>query len=231
MKESTYYILVSTTSSGSATISKYTNQAGTETESITIPASSTDYKVDGLMYGFKINTYNDARYITKLDATHLNTSKVTNMNGMFYYCISLTSLDVSNFDTSNVTSMSSMFYFCQTLTSLNVSNFDTSKVTNMGGMFSSCSSLTSLDLSNFDTSKVTSMSNMFSRCSSLTSLDLSNFDTSNVTTMDGMFEGCSKLTHIKCKQAFKDWCWANQDAIQLPTAMRDGGGGTWEIVN
>ena len=37
------------------------------------------------------------------------------------------------------------------------------------------------------------------------------------------------LTRIKCKQAFKDWCWTNQDTISLPTAVREGG--TWEIVD
>ncbi len=39
----------------------------------------------------------------------LDTSKVTNMYGMFYQCSSLTSLDLSNFDTSKVTNMSYMF--------------------------------------------------------------------------------------------------------------------------
>ena len=280
----TYYILVSTDSSRSTIIDKYTNPEGTETEQITIPASSTDYKVDGLMYGFKtssnIGTY--GAYITKLDTTYFNTSKVTTMGGMFYNCNKLTSLDVSNFDTSNVTAMGSMFYNCNkltsldvsnfdtsnvtamggiflgcsSLTSLNVSNFDTSKVTNMASMFNNCSSLTSLDLSNFDISKVTNMGSMFLGCSSLTSLDLSNFDTSNVTVMANMFLGCSSLTslnvsnfdtskvtnmanmfnqcnnltHIKCKQAFKNWCWTNQDTIKLPTAMKSGGSGRWEIV-
>ena len=222
------YILVSTNSSGSVGLNKYTNQEGTRTESITIPASSTDYKVDGLMYGFKLDRDN---HITKLDTTYLNTSNIMNMNSMFNYCELLTSLDVSNFDTSNVTGMSSMFNGCETLTSLNLSNFDTSKVTTMGGMFMRCIGLISLDLSNFNTSNVTNMYYMFSGCRSLTSLDLSNFDTSKVTNMYYMFSGCISLTHIKCKQAFKDWCWTNQDTINLPLVMRDGGGGTWEIVS
>ena len=171
----TYYILVSTNSSGSVTINKYTNPEGT-TESITIPASSTDYRVNNLRYGFMLS---NGYYIIKVDMTHLNTSNVTNMSSMFSYCENLTSLDLSNFDTSNVGSMSSMFYNCNKLTSLDLSNFDTSKVTDMAG---------------------------------------------------GMFESCNSLNHIKCKQAFKDWCWANQDTIKLPTAMRSGGSGRWEIV-
>ena len=136
-------------------------------------------------------------YSTKtMNLAKLDTSRVINMNNMFYGCESLTSLDVSNFDTSKVTDMSNMFLTCFRLTSLDVSNFDTSNVTNMISMFSSCSSLTNLDVSNFDTSKVTNMNNMFSGCSSLTGLDVSKFDKSNVTNMSWMFKGCSKLTSL-----------------------------------
>lgn len=98
-------------------------------------------------------------------------------------------------------------------------------------MFWNCTGLTSLDLSNFDTTKVTNMTSMFEYSPKLTSLDLSNFDTSNVTSMSKMFADCSSLSHIKCKQAFKDWCITNQDTISLPDAMREGGSGTWEIVS
>ena len=134
--------------------------------------------------------------VTEIDTKKLDTSKVTDMTGMFAYCTSLTSLDVSKFDISNVTSMSGMFYYCSSLTSLDLSNFDTSKVTNMSGMFNSCRSLTSLDVSNFDTSKVTDMGAMFYNCSSLTSLDVSEFDTSNVTDMSFMFYYCRSLTSL-----------------------------------
>ncbi|EMF0453287.1 BspA family leucine-rich repeat surface protein, partial [Enterococcus faecium] len=57
------------------------------------------------------------------------------------YCFaykSLTTMNLSNLDTSNVTNMSYMFYYCSSLTSLDVSHFDTSNVTNMSYMFSSC---------------------------------------------------------------------------------------------
>ena len=48
---------------------------------------------------------------------------------------------LKDLDTSNVTSMSTMFYFCSSLTSLDLSNFNTSKVTDIQSMFGSCSSL------------------------------------------------------------------------------------------
>ena len=103
---------------------------------------------------------------------------------------------IKGLDTSNVTNMYKMFYYCSSLTSLDLSNFNTSNVTNMGYMFSDCSSLTSLDLSNFNTSKVTDMHNMFFGCSSLTSLDLSNLDTSKVTDISYMFGDCSSLKDV-----------------------------------
>ena len=64
----------------------------------------------------------------------------------------------------------------------------------------------------------------------LKTLDLSNFDLSKATNYYGIFLRCNSLTHIKCKQAFKDWCITNQDTIKLPNKMREGGSGTWEIV-
>ena len=70
-----------------------------------------------------------------------NTSKVTNMNDMFWDCRGLTSLDLSGWDTSKVTSMNQMFKNCVKLETLDISGWDTSKVTNMLGMFNSCSKL------------------------------------------------------------------------------------------
>ena len=171
--------------------------------------------------------------LTSLNLSNFDTSKVTDMESMFNGCNSLASLNLSNFDTSKVTNMSKMFRECNSLASLNLSNFDTSNVINMNGMFINCNSLVSLNLSNFDTSKVTNMSKMFYGCSRLRSLDLSNFNTSSIYYPDrknSVFYGCNSLTTIRCKQAFKDWCIANQDTINLPTALREGGSGTWEIV-
>ena len=48
-------------------------------------------------------------YLNKLDFGDIDTSKVTNMNSMFYNS-KATTLDLSSFDTSNVTNMGSMFY-------------------------------------------------------------------------------------------------------------------------
>ena len=134
--------------------------------------------------------------MTSLNISGIDTSKVTDMNGMFYMSWQLTELDLSSFDTSKVTNMIDMFNGCRTLTSLNLSGFDTSNVTAMHGMFSECNSLTSLNLSGFDTSNVTTMNGMFFDCNSLTSLDLSSFDTSNVTIMTSMYNDCENLETV-----------------------------------
>ena len=59
---------------------------------------------------------------------------------------------LKGWDTSNVTNMGSMFYYCSELTS--IPQLDSSKVTNMQSMFQGCSSLTSIPL--LDCSSVTS---------------------------------------------------------------------------
>ncbi|ENZ5626651.1 immunoglobulin-like domain-containing protein [Enterococcus hirae] len=138
----------------------------------------------------------DMRNLTSLDVSSFDTSNVTTMERMFDNLSRVTSLDVSSFDTSNVTSMFGMFEYMGSVTSLDVSGFDTSKVINMSYMFSGMSSVTGLDVSNFDTSKVTRLRNMFRNMSSITSLDVSNFNTSNVTTMGYMFSGMSRVTSL-----------------------------------
>lgn len=69
---------------------------------------------------------------------NLDTSQVTNMNGMFYGCSSLVS--VPDMDTSQVTNMGNMFRVCSSLVS--VPDLDASNVTEMRYMFNGCQSLT-----------------------------------------------------------------------------------------
>lgn len=220
-------LIINTNNTGTTIYKRTDNKNGKQTITLENGKNTlTDWN-----YGFYFNSFSMKQsQITSFDFSKYDTSKVTNMYRMFYTCTSLTSLDLSSFDTSKVTDMRNMFDGCHGLTSLDVSSFDTANVTDMFFMFRYCRSLTSLDLSNFDTTKVTTMYSMFENCSGLTSLDLSNFNTSKVTDMYRMFCNCNALTHIKCKQEFKSWCWTKQSTIYLPTAMRDGGEGQWEIV-
>ena len=183
----TYYTGIETTNYASASdISWYSNRT-----SITSIVFEDEIRPVSTALWFNRMSNSSFTSITNLDK--LDTSNVTNMESMFFFCTNLTSLNVSHFDTSNVTNMSDMFDSCESLTSLDVSHFDTSNVTNMSLMFASCNKLTSLDVSSFNTSNVTDMSYMFSSCSHITSLDLSHFDTSNVTNMNYMFYYCQDL--------------------------------------
>ena len=121
------------------------------------------------------------------------------MDRMFSNTRKLITLDLSNFNTSKVTNMDSMF-FASGLTSLNLSSFNTSKVTDMSYMFYDMRNLTSLDLSNFDTSKVTNMNSMFYLDGTYISEDKletiyvnNDFNTAKLTNFSGMFTNRKKL--------------------------------------
>lgn len=138
------------------------------------------------------------------DGQFLNTSEMTNMAGMFFYCSKLSYIGAYNFDTSKATNMWAMFYGCSALEELDVSGFNTSNVTDMTGMFCYCSSLTSLDLSSFDTSKSTSFNGMFYGCSGLTGLNLGGFDISSATDTQNMLAYCTGLKELTVSLSMQD---------------------------
>jgi len=140
------------------------------------------------------NMFKDLSDILSINFVKIDTSSVTDMNGMFMGCTSLESLDLSNIDSKNVNNMIDMFNRCTSLKSINFDNFDTSSCTMMNAMFYGCSSLKSINLECFDTSKVISMESIFMECTSLTSLDLKNFSTKSVVRMSDMFNNCASLT-------------------------------------
>ena len=184
----------------------------------------TDEKITSLDSAFSYQSGVTSVDLSNLDLTDIPT------NSMFDSCSNITSIKFNNTKSMKLKDVTYMFSGCGSLVSLDLSSFDTSNITSTNYLFRDCSSLVSLDLSNWNTSSLRSAFFMFSGCSSLVSLDLSSFDTSNSSSAHYMFSDCRSLSTIKCKQAFKDWCITNQDTIKLPTAMREGGTGTWEIV-
>ena len=80
--------------------------------------------------------------------------EITNCSSMFSNCNYISKIDLSNFDSSKVIDMSKMFYQCYNLEEINFNNFITSSVINMDSMFAYSSQIKSLNLLNFDTSKV-----------------------------------------------------------------------------
>lgn len=69
------------------------------------------------------------------DFSKADTSKTTNMAGMFHYCLKLQKVDLSGFDTSNVIDFQHMFGMCESLTELDLSSFDTANAEIMEYMF------------------------------------------------------------------------------------------------
>ena len=98
---------------------------------------------------------------------HFDTSKVTDMYGMFSQCILPEDFSLGeHFDTSNVTDMARMFENCKLPKDFTLGeHFDTSKVTDMCGMFSYCKLPEGFSLGkHFNTSSVTDMKFMFDNC-------------------------------------------------------------------
>ena len=109
--------------------------------------------------------------VTNIDLSTINTSRTTQMGGMFEICPNLTTIDLSSLDTSNVLYMQYMFSGCNNLNNIVFGNaFDTSKVTNMSYMFANCNTISSLDLSSFNMNLVSNTTNMLYNISSLEQL-------------------------------------------------------------
>ncbi len=131
--------------------------------------------------------------VKDIDLSYLDTSKSTNMRGMFYYLTSLKKLDLSNLDTSNVTDMSKMFYYVVGVSDLDLMTFDTKSVKDMSNMFNGCWSIAKLNVENFNTENVEDMHSMFENCSKLIDVDLKNFSTKKVKNIKNMFKSCYLL--------------------------------------
>ena len=152
---------------------------------------------------YKLSSYIDNAYNDKIDFLKIKLrgiSKIRNMYGMFFGCLSLSSLpDIEKIDTSNVIDMGCLFSGCEALTYLpGISKWNTSNVEDMCFMFQYCLKLESLpDISKWDTSNVRDMSYMFGNCIKISRLpDISKWDTNEVTSMFSMFNGCESLTHL-----------------------------------
>ena len=130
-----------------------------------------------------------------------NTSKVTNMSGLFkgfFYddnvgvcslmikqCYYYFNEDISKWDTSNVIYMEEMFSLTKNFNQP-IGRWNTSNVTNMSHMFEFAINFNQ-PIEKWDTSNVTDMGYMFLRAESFNQ-PIEKWDTSNVTTMEDMFD-------------------------------------------
>ncbi len=197
-----------------------------------------------LTLGGSLSEYDVKYFSPKEDVTKIVASEGTVFPESCYYLFSgfnsCTSMDLTKADTSKVTDMRGMFGGCDKLKELDLSGFDTQKVTDMSEMFSGCSGITSLDLSSFDVSKVQDMSYMFSSCINLLTLDLSSFDMSNVIDAGSMFIYTVKLKSLKLgsgiTQITDDYNLGNGDdlsgwACGAPYGESVSGTGYYAVIN
>ena len=115
----------------------------------------------------------------------IDTSKITNMSGLFKDTLGRDFSGIEFWDVSNVTDMSSMFL--NSSFNHNISSWNVSNVTDMSGMFSDSSF--NQDISSWDVSNVKNMKLMF--CGSYFNHDISLWDVSNVTDMSFIFRSSS----------------------------------------
>ena len=162
------------------------------------------YEEGGLapdMLQIKVDTNNSCAYLFYgytgtcddliANFSQLDTSKVTDMNHMFYNCDNLTTIPQLN--TSNVTDMKSMFRACSKLTT--ISQLDTSKVIDMSAMFYDCHNLTTIDITHMNITNSTGFYtiNFAKNCFSLTKLIIRNIsEIPHIEPND--FENCYHFT-------------------------------------
>ena len=128
---------------------------------------------------------------SEAENVYMNSNSSTAFDGMNY----LTNVDVSNFDVSRVENMSGMFGNCYELTNLSIEGWDTSNVTDMSGMFIRAKKMDTIDFEEFDTGNVKNFSNMFKE-TAFETLDLSSWDTSSATSYTDMITAMPNLKKV-----------------------------------
>ena len=133
-------------------------------------------------------------------------NKITNLEYMFYNCISLKNIEELKYlDTREINNFSYIFEYCESLSDIKgLENWNVSNGNDFSDMFYGCESLTDIKgLENWNVSNGNNFSCMFYGCKSLTHIKgLENWKVSNGNNFSYMFYGCESLTHIK---GLKNW--------------------------
>ena len=133
----------------------------------------------------KIPVFLIRKIMTFIGSKSWDTSRVTNMKGMFYGALQFNQ-PISHFNTCRVEDMKYMFCNAREFNHP-IERWDTSKVTDMNSMFSGASSFNQ-HIGNWDTGKVTDMSTMFLGAT-LFNQPIGRWDITKVTDMCKMFYG------------------------------------------
>ncbi len=144
------------------------------------------------------------------DITDLDTSDVTDMNGLFFFAETFNQA-IGRWDTSNTTIMRAVFYEAHAFNQ-DISQWNTSKVTDMREMFHKAYAFNQ-DIGSWDTSAVTRMDEMFFGAQTF-NRDISGWDMSRITDMSDMFSGAAAFN-----RDISDWTIA--DGANLSGLFRD----------
>lgn len=151
------------------------------------------------------NMFSGCDELESVDLSGINTPNVESMWAMFDQCKNLTTitgLEDEGFNTSKVTDMNRMFYDCEKLELPESATkaLEVGSVTRMSSMFANCKSIRKIDLSNTDAdgTHLEYMAQCFKGCTNLESINLKGITFSSID--DGksnrIFEDCSSLKEI-----------------------------------
>ena len=132
---------------------------------------------------------------------YFNTSKVTNMCGLFNGCKSLVSFSLDrkpNYDiylvTKSAKDMSIMFQGCENLEKIDSSCCEAKKLEDVSGMFANCKKIVSIKNILYYTEKISDITAIFKNCKALTSPDfMKSWKWENVAKAKEAFSGCDSL--------------------------------------
>lgn len=80
-------------------------------------------------------------YLTKIDLSNIDMSKIKDISGMFSYMTSMRQFDLRGVDVSNIIKMDDLFGNCESAEVIDITGWDTSKCKNFNFMFHACNNL------------------------------------------------------------------------------------------
>ena len=126
--------------------------------------------------------------IENIDASGLDVSNCSVIQGLFESDYQLKALNISNWNVSNCKNMSFIFNDCHSISNLNLEKWNVKNLVQASGMFNSMYNLESLDfIEKWDVSSLCDASNMFGNCLSVKKMNISNWNTSNLKQANGLF--------------------------------------------
>ena len=130
-----------------------------------------------------------------IDLTDIDISELDDLLGVFFKLYNMEYVDISGWDTSNVTTMADMFYYCTKLKKIiGIENLDVSKLRCTNSMFYGCENLVELDLTNWNPISLQIAWSMFDDCSNLKIIkNIENWQLPNIMDVSYMFHNCVKL--------------------------------------